>query len=78
MSNSFDKYDNIQYCAKEMQTKFGVFRSLFSRKFDEISPRIFVKAQANFGWVKQNFAVILAKFRIHWSEIRTRTRKISP
>ena len=53
----------IQYCAKEMQTKFGVFRSLFSRKFDEISPRNFVKALANFRQVKRNFAVILAKFR---------------
>ena len=69
MSNSFDKYDNIQYCAKEMQTKFGVSRSLLSRKFDKILPRIFVKALANFRWVKQNVAVILAKFRIHWSEI---------
>ena len=59
----------IQYCAKEMQTKFGVFRSLFSRKFDEISPRSFVKALANFRQVKRNFAVILAKFCIHWSEI---------
>ena len=36
-----------QYCAKEMQTKFGVLRSLFSRKFDEISSkrsRIFVES----------------------------------
>ena len=54
---------HLQYYAKEMQTKFGVFRSLFSRKFDQISPRNFVKALANFRRVKQNFAVILAKFR---------------
>ena len=31
--------------------------------------RNFVKALANFRRVKRNFAVILAKFRIHWSEI---------
>ena len=29
----------LQYLAKEMQTKLGVFRSLFSRKFDEISSK---------------------------------------
>ena len=58
----------LQYCVKEMQTKFGVFRSLFSRKFDEISPRNFVKALANFRLAKRNFALILLKFRIHWSE----------
>ena len=52
-----------QYCAKEMQTKFGVFHSLFSRKFDEISPRNFVKALANFRRVKRNFASTEAKFR---------------
>ena len=46
-----------------MQTKFGIFRSLFSQKFDEISPRNFVKALANFRGVKRNFDVILAKFR---------------
>ena len=51
-----------------MQTKFGVFRSLFSQKFDEISARNFVKVLANFRSVKRNFAVILAKFHIHWSE----------
>ena len=38
-------FPHVQYCAKEMQPKFGVFRFLFSRKFDEISPRNFVKAQ---------------------------------
>ena len=52
-----------------MQTKFGVFRSLFSRKFDEILPRNFSIALANFRWVKRNFPAILAKFRTHWSEI---------
>ena len=52
-----------------MQTKLGVFRSLFSRNVDEISPRNFVKALANFGRFKRNFAVILAKFCIHGSEI---------
>ena len=54
-----------------MQTKFGVFRSLFSQKFDEISPRIFVEALANYvesneisllSW--QNFASTEAKFRL--------------
>ena len=44
-----------------MQTKLGVFRSLFSRKFDEISPRNVVKALANFRRVKRNFAVTLAE-----------------
>ena len=53
----------LQYCAKEMETKFGVFRSLFSRKFDEISPRNFVKALSNFRQVKRNFASTAAKFR---------------
>ena len=57
----------LQYCAKEMQTKFGVFRSLFSRKFDEISPRNFVKALANFRQVKRNFAIT-----------KIRAREISP
>ena len=51
----------LQYCAKEMQTKFGVYRSLFSRKFDEISLRNFVKAPAN-------FLSSQTKFRIHCSE----------
>ena len=53
----------VQYCAKEVQTKFGVFRSLFSRKFDEISPRNFVKELANFRRVKRNFESTEAKFR---------------
>ena len=51
-----------------MQTKLGVFRSLFSRKFDEISPRNFVKALANFRRVKRNFAVTLAEATFRRSE----------
>ena len=64
----------IQFCAKEMQTKFGVFRSLISR--NEISSkrsRIFVNRKfrchlgeisccQNFAKFPQNFAI--AKIRI--------------
>ena len=75
----------LQYCAKEMQTKFGVFRSLFSRKFDEISPRNFVKALANFRLVKRNFASTEAKVRFaeisserNFAIAKIRSREISP
>ena len=57
----------VQYCAKEVQTKFGVFRLLFSRKFDEISARNFVKELANFRRVTRNFESTEAKF--HFAEI---------
>ena len=57
----------VQYCAKEVQTKFGVFRLLFSRKFDEISARNFVKELANFRRVTRNFEFTEAKF--HFAEI---------
>ena len=48
---------------KRNANEIRVFRSLFSRKFDEILPRNFVKALANFRWVKRNFASTDAKFR---------------
>ena len=47
-----------------MQTKFGVYRSLFSRNF----ATRFRQSTREFS-SNENFAVILAKFRIHWSEI---------
>ena len=61
-----------QCCAKEMQTKFGVLRSLFSRKFDEISSkrsRIFVESGEislsscwNFASTEANVTFVLPKF----------------
>ena len=57
---------HVQYCAKEMQTKFGVFRSLFSRKFDEISSkrsRIFVESNEISLSSWRNCASTEAKFR---------------
>ena len=55
-----EKFD-VQYCAKEMQAKFGVFLSFILAKIR----RNFVNALANFHQVKRNFTVILAKFCIH-------------
>ena len=62
-----------QYCAKEMQTKLGVLRSLFSRKFDKISSkssRIFVESSEislssfwNFVSTEANVTFVLPKFR---------------
>ena len=63
-------YVRIQYCAKEMQTKFGVFRSLFSRnstKFrHEVSSkrsRIFVESNEISLSSWRNVASTEAKFR---------------
>ena len=76
---------HVQYCAKKMQTKFGVFRCLFSRKFDEISPRNFVKTLENLRQVKRNFASTEAKFRRsenwqlrNFAIAKIRAREISP
>ena len=66
MSSSSQSAVLLQYCAKEMQTKFGVFRSLFLRKFDEISSkrsRIFVKSNEISLSSRRNFASTEAKFR---------------
>jgi len=71
---------------KRNANEIRCFSFFVPAKFDEISPRNFVKALANFCRVKRNFPVISAKFRIHWSEIsfcrnfaiaKIRTRKIS-
>ena len=84
----------IQFCAKEMQTKFGVFRSLFSRKFDEILPRkrsrTFVKSNEISLSSWQNFASTEAKFcfaeisserkfaTANFAIVTIRAREISP
>ena len=83
MSSSFDKYDNIQYCAKEMQTNFATnFRqsasefSLSQTKFRRYLGEISHPLKRNFFLPKfphdenshpQNFAIA-----------KIRTREISP
>ena len=51
----------IQYCAKEMQMKFGVFRSLFSRQFDEILHKKFHQSASEFLLSQTKFRCYLGK-----------------
>ena len=63
LSNCFD---NIQYCAKEIQMKFGVFRSLFSRKLDEIfKSKLFINnLEISFG-SKIKFSRVIICYRLN-------------
>ena len=50
---------------KKKEAKLAGFCPLISRKLDESSPCNFVEEPSNFRWVKWNFSVSFAKFRIH-------------
>ena len=69
-----DRHCPVQYCAKEMHTKFGILRSLFSKirsensakfryEFSSKRSRIFVESNEISPLSWRNFASTEAKFR---------------
>ena len=65
---------SLQYCAKVMQTKFGEFRSLFSRIFKHNFARNFAKFRARSFSAKQYFERNFKEISLDISEGQTKNR----